>query len=141
MNKQHGLIVGMCMYLGCASPVQATEGERLPFLCAPGEPIQCESNGQCTRVTIQSTRLPRFIHVNFVAQQLSGVTEGQKVVTTIKNRQQLDGVLILQGSENGRGWSMAINEKSNDMTLTVADDQVGFIVFGSCTRLDGKENE
>jgi hypothetical protein len=141
MNKQRGLIISMCMYLACAMPVHAAEGESTPLLCAPGEPIQCESDGQCTRVTIQSTRLPRFIHVNFATQQLSGIAEGEKVVTAIKNRQQLDGMLILQGSENGRGWSMAINEKSNEMTLTVAGDQVGFIVFGACMRLDGEGKE
>ena len=139
MNKQRELIVSMCMYLACAMPVHAAEEERTPLLCAPGEPIQCESDGQCTRVTIQSTRLPRFIRVDFAAQQLSGVAGGEKVVTAIKNRQQLDGMLILQGAENGRGWSMAINEKSNEMTLTVAGDQIGFVVFGACLRLDGEE--
>jgi len=65
--------------------------------------------------------------VDFATQQLSGAVEGEQVVTTIKNRQQLDGTLILQGTENGRGWSMAINEKSGEMTLTVSGDQVGFV--------------
>ena len=129
------------MYLVCTSPVRATEGESTPLLCAPGEPIQCESNGQCTRITIQSTRLPRFIRVDFATQQLSGVAEGEKIVTAIKNRQQLDGMLILQGSENGRGWSMAIDEKSSEMTLTVSGDQVGFVVFGACLRVEGEGKE
>jgi hypothetical protein len=141
MNKQRGLILSMYMYLACVSPVQAAEGESTPLLCAPGEPIQCENNGECTRVTIQSTRLPRFIRVDFAAQQLSGVAEGEKVITAIKNRQQLDGMLILQGTENGRGWSMAINEKSGEMTLTVSGDQVGFVVFGACMRLDSEGKE
>jgi hypothetical protein len=141
MNKQCGLIVSIGLYLACISPVRATEGERTPLLCAPGEPIQCESNGECTRITIQSTRLPRFIRVDFATQQLSGVAEGAKVVSAIKNQQQLDGMLILQGAENGRGWSMAVDEKSGDMTLTVAGDQVGFVVFGACMRLDGEGKE
>lgn len=141
MNKQCGLIVSLCMYLACVSPVRATEGENTPLLCAPGEEIQCENNGECTRGTIQGARLPRFIRVDFATQQLSGVVEGGKVVTAIKNRQQLDGILILQGAENGRGWSMTINEKSSEMTLTVAGDQVGFVVFGACMRLDGAGKE
>ena len=141
MKKQREFIVSMCMYLACATPVYAAEEESTPFLCAPGEPIQCESDGQCTRVTIQSTRLPRFIRVDFAAQQLSGVAGEEKVVSAVKNRQQLNGMLILQGAENGRGWSMTINEKSNEMTLTVAGDQVGFVVFGACMRLDGEGKE
>ena len=63
------------------------------------------------------------------------------MATAIKNQQQLDGMLILQGAENGRGWSMAIDEKSGEMTLTVAGDQVGFVVFGACMRLDGEGKE
>ena len=86
-------------------------------------------------------RLPRFIRVDFATQQLSGVVEGEKVVSAIKNRQQLDGMLILQGTENGRAWSVAINEKSGAMTLTVSGDQVGFVVFGACMSLvdEGKK--
>jgi hypothetical protein len=142
MNKQRGLMMGICMtYLACASPVRAAGEENAPLLCAPGEPIQCESKGECAQGTIQGVRLPRFIRVDFAAQQLSGAVEGGKVVTAIQNRQQLDGMLVLQGTENGRGWSMAINEKSGDMTLTVSGDQVGFVVFGACTRLDGTGKE
>jgi hypothetical protein len=76
--------------------------------------------------------------VDFATQQLSGVVEGEKVASAIKNQQQLDGTLILQGTENGRGWSMAINEKSGEMTLTVSGDQVGFVVFGACMSLVGE---
>jgi hypothetical protein len=141
MNAQRGLIVSICMYLACTSPVRATEEESTPLLCAPGEQIQCEHDRECVRGTIQGTRLPRFIRVDFATQQLSGVVEGEKVVTAIKNRQQLDGMLILQGAENGRGWSMAIDEKSSEMTLTVSGDQVGFVVFGACMRLDGEGKE
>jgi len=141
MNKQRGLIVSMGMYLACTSPVRATEGESTPLLCAPDEEIQCESHGECIRGTIQGVRLPRFIRVDVAQQQVSGVVEGEKLATAIKTWQQLDGRLILQGAENGRGWSMTIDEKSNEMTLTVSGDQVGFVVFGACMRLDGEGKE
>jgi hypothetical protein len=141
MNKQRGLIVSIFVYLVCASTVYAAEGENTPLLCAPGEEIQCENNKECIRGTVQGARLPRFIRVDLAAQQLSGVAEGEKVVTAIKNRQQIEGMLILQGAENGRGWSMTIDEKSGEMTLTVSGDQVGFVVFGACMRLDGAGKE
>lgn len=138
MNKQRGLIISMCMYLACTSPVRAAEGESTPLLCAPGEQIQCENGAECVRGTVRGVRLPRFIRVDLATQQLSGAVEDGKVVTAIKNQQQLDGVLVLQGTENGRGWSMTIDEKSGEMTLTVAGDQVGFVVFGACMRLEGE---
>jgi hypothetical protein len=136
MNKQRGLVVCACLLLAGASLARATEGEKTRLLCAPRQEIQCDDDAECVRGTIQGARLPRFIRVDFATQQLSGVVEEGELVTPIKNLQQLDGMLILQGTENGRGWSMAINEKSGDMTLTVSGDQVGFVVFGACMRLD-----
>jgi hypothetical protein len=45
----------------------------------------------------------------------------------------IDGKLILQGIQGSKGWSMVITEATGKMTLTAADDQVGFVVFGACT--------
>ena len=44
-----------------------------------------------------------------------------------------EGVLILSGTQNGRGWNLTINESTGYMVLTVAGDQVAFVVFGACT--------
>lgn len=41
--------------------------------------------------------------------------------------------MILQGVEGGRAWSMVIGKETGKMSATVADDQVGFVVFGACT--------
>lgn len=45
-----------------------------------------------------------------------------------------DGRLIMQGAENGRGWTLVISEKTGEMSATVSDDKVGFVVFGTCTK-------
>jgi hypothetical protein len=37
--------------------------------------------------------------------------------------------------QNGRGWSMSISGETGDMTLTVAADRAGHVVFGACTPL------
>jgi len=41
-------------------------------------------------------------------------------------------MLILQGVENGRGWTLAITETSGKMVLTVSGNEEGFVVFGAC---------
>ena len=43
------------------------------------------------------------------------------------------GELVLQGIENGLGWSLMINESDGQMTLTAAGDRLAFVVFGACT--------
>jgi hypothetical protein len=51
------------------------------------------------------------------------------------NHKRENGKLILQGIEDGRGWSLVIVEETGKMSATIAGDQVGFVVFGNCTTL------
>ena len=47
--------------------------------------------------------------------------------------ERAEGVILLSGTQNGRGWNLSLTEATGYMVLTVADDQVGFVVFGACT--------
>ena len=93
----------------------------------------------CQRSTTQGMNIPQFIRVDFEKKRLSGTLEsGNQVSTGIQNRQRIDGKTILQGAENGRGWSVVIAEETGKMTATISDDQVGFVLFGVCTPLSDK---
>jgi hypothetical protein len=41
--------------------------------------------------------------------------------------------MSLQGLEGGRAWSMVLAKETGKMSATVADDQLGFVIFGTCT--------
>ena len=43
-----------------------------------------------------------------------------------------NGQLGLDGSEEGRAWSMVIQEDTGTMSAAVAGNQVGFVVLGAC---------
>jgi len=43
------------------------------------------------------------------------------------------GVVLLSGMQNGRRWSLALTEATGYLVVTVAGDQVAFVVFGACT--------
>ena len=45
------------------------------------------------------------------------------------------GALVLLGVEDSGGWSAAIGESSGKLTLTAAEEGMGYIVFGACTAL------
>jgi len=42
------------------------------------------------------------------------------------------GSLVLQGSDEGVGWSVSVARDSGKMVLTVGSD-IGYLVFGECT--------
>lgn len=105
------------------------------LLCAVVQIVECETDGKCHPATTEGARIPRFLKVNFdkktiTATEESGITD----VSAIKNIEHSDDRLIMQGAENGRGWTLVISEKTGEMSATVSDDKVGFVVFGACTK-------
>jgi hypothetical protein len=112
----------------------ATYDGSVPLICALIEVMDCEPGADCQRGAPESVNLPQFIKLNFTEKTLSTTEAAQKIETTpIKNIEQFDSRLILQGVEGGRAWSMIIAKETGKMSATVADDQVGFVVFGACT--------
>jgi hypothetical protein len=78
--------------------------------------------------------IPRFLKVNFKNKTISATEEsGREDTSRIKNIERVNGNLILQGSENGRGWTMVISEETGKISATVSDEQAGFVVFGAST--------
>ncbi len=106
-----------------------------PLVCVPSEELECVSHEKCRSDVIESLHLPQFIKVDFAAKEMSGTWEGQQETATIGNSQRSGGRVILQGIQQGRGWSMVIVEETGRMTFSFAGDDVAFIVFGPCTPL------
>ena len=55
-------------------------------------------------------------------------------VSVIENIERVDSRQILQGVENGRGWTIVIPKKTRRLSATVSDEEMGFVVFGDCTK-------
>jgi len=57
---------------------------------------------------------------------------GDKAVSPIKNQENSRNQILLQGVENGHGWTMAIDTTSGHMTTSVTGEDVSYILFGAC---------
>jgi hypothetical protein len=126
----------LCMSLGLAISSAAAaadfDGSR-DLLCVPTDATQCTGAGDCERVAVEEINIPRFLNVEFKKKQLRGtVLGGEEETTKIQNIQHLNDRTVLQGAENGRGWSMTIDQNTGDMTAAIAGDDIGFILFGVC---------
>ena len=106
------------------------------LLCAPTDAVQCEGAGECERKEVELLNMAKFLYVDFKAKKLLGTVEGASSEETspIQNTQKLEGMTLVQGAENGRGWSLAIDKGTGDMTLAIAGDDVGFVLFGVCQK-------
>ena len=106
----------------------------VPLLCAVIQIVECGVGGECYPVQPEIANIPRFLKINFKNKTISATEEsGRKETSRIKNIERAKGNLILQGSENGRGWTIVISEETGKMSATVSDDRAGFVVFGAST--------
>jgi hypothetical protein len=70
-----------------------------------------------------------------VAQKTIASTGVESRQAAIQRLEHADGRLVLQGGQGGRSWSMVIGEETGQMSASVVDDEVGFVIFGACTSL------
>jgi len=134
MNRITLLIFALLLIAGLPSHVLAGEFDgSKPLLCAVIETIECTPDGECLRGEAESIDMPAFLKIDFAKKTISGTRQDGTVRTTeIKTMERVDGSLILQGIQNGKGWAMIISEATGKATITASDNQVGFVVFGAC---------
>ena len=105
-----------------------------PLICAMIEAFECGPTTGCESGTPESNGLERFLRVDVRKKEVRTTRQSQERTSKIENVDRADGVLILSGTQSGRGWNLTINESSGYLVLSVAGDQVAFVVFGACTR-------
>ena len=85
--------------------------------------------------------LPRAFVIDF-KEKIVRPTKDSLVrrISKIKRIEHIENKLILQGVEegvegvnDGLGWSMTISKDTGTVVLVASDDQVAYVVFGTCT--------
>jgi hypothetical protein len=135
VRRLTALAVGLAALSVFAPPVaSATLDGSKPLLCAVSTIMECDGTGQCHRHTAsQHPDFPSFLRINVDTKRITDGTRSGGRTTEIRSASRLDGRLILQGGENGRGWSATIAEESGKMSAGVVADDFTFALFGACT--------
>ena len=106
------------------------------LVCATVDVVACTDGPVCMQGQAHTFDLPSFMFVDFENKVIRATDEsGHKEVSPIRNFEQTKKQMILQGVENHRGWSLAIDRQTGRMTVTSAGPDVSFMIFGSCTAL------
>jgi hypothetical protein len=109
-----------------AEGLEATKALR----CALAEVSECDASATCNDVTFEQIELPDAVRVNF-ADKLLASTESDRS-SPIQNVETFENVLVLQGSQNGRGWTMVIERATGRLAATIADVDGSFVISGGC---------
>jgi hypothetical protein len=124
-------IFAVAPLLGAAGLSSASDfdGEHA-LVCTFDSAAECDTDAQCTTVNAGEIDLPESIGVDFKARRLRS-PDGQRT-SPIDAMAVSDAVLIAQGNQNGRAWSMAVDRATGKMTGAITDTEGAFVLTGSC---------
>lgn len=120
----------LAMALSAAAMAGDFDGTK-QLICAPVEASACSSGEGCATGIPDDFGAPAFMRIDFLQKLILG----PKRASPIRFMENSEHQLLLQGTELGHAWSMAIDAASGRMAVTMADRNGAFVVFGTCTPL------
>ena len=121
--------------LGASLAAFAARAESLdaskPLVCSLTEAAECDGVAACTDVTLEQIDLPPLWRIDFAGKQLSSHDGARS--SPIGALETLDGALVLQGHQNGRGWTLVIERATGHLSASAADAEGAYVLAGSCT--------
>jgi hypothetical protein len=104
------------------------------ILCTPMVANACESDAGCEQMAPWALNIPLFIEVDLKGKKMSTTeASGLNRETEIKNFLREDGLIVLQGYQMRRAFSIVINEETGLSTFWVSSENAGAVIFGACT--------
>jgi len=126
------LVLGLAGLASAARADDLTGSNRI--LCTSVQVTACTDNGDCVVDLPWNLNVPQFIEVDLKAKRLATTkASGENRATPIETLRRENGVLVLQGFEKGRAFSIVIVEETGAMSAAVASEGKSVGVFGACT--------
>ena len=121
-------LAALALALGAhAEGVDATK----PLSCAFAEAAECDEMAECSDVTLEQIGLPGTVRVDFAGKQLVSA-DGQRT-SPIHAVETLEAVVLLQGHQNGRGWTIVLDRATGHLSATIASGEGAFVLAGGCS--------
>jgi len=134
-----------CLILGATLATSATAQAAVfdgksTVLCATLEAVHCskspDSAHQCTRGTAAALAVPQFVKLDFANKRVTATEEtGLDKTSAIASVARGNGHLVVQGVDEGHGWSLVLEENTGRMTASTIGDEEGLMIFGACTQI------
>ena len=142
MNRLNAII--MIVFFSCFAPFPVAAGDfdgSKPLLFAAIEVYECSPKRGCSEIEAEDIDLPTFFIINFAEKKIMPTPEsGRTASSTIERLENVDGMVILQGAEDGfkgvkdgLGWTLAIEEDDGKAVLSASWRGAAFVIFGACT--------
>jgi hypothetical protein len=105
-------------------------------VCASQDIMACIDDAVCMQGKPSTFDMPTFMFVDVKTKTIRAVdADGSTVTSPIKTYEVTDQSAIMQGYENHRGWTLAVDKMDGSFTLSATGPDINFMIMGSCTQL------
>lgn len=101
------------------------------LLCATIDAHVCDPGVTCNRTLPADIGAPGFLSLDFAKKVIVGPARTTPMHIASKDANQV----ILDGTEMGFGWTMALDSTDGSMTLMIVNSDTAMVLFGNCTAL------
>ena len=130
MRSNFACLIGLAaICVATTAPAESLDATK-PLVCTLNGSSQCDAEAACIQVTLDQIDLSQEIRVDFANRQLSSKLDER--TSPIDDIDELDTVLVLQGHQNGRGWTMVIDRETGHLSAALAESAGAFVLSGEC---------
>ena len=139
MRRRWAVAIGVAAALAAPAALADDLTGATRLLCTAVQATRCVETGDCAIDLPWNLNVPQFIEVDLTTKRL-GTTpaSGENRSTIADTVRREKGMIVLQGFENKRAFSIVIDEPSGMMSAAVAADGQAVAVFGACTPMAAK---
>ena len=103
------------------------------IVCATIEAMDCEAGSACVKGHPSEIGAPGFMRIDLEKKTVAG-PQRTTPIQSIERRPD-SSQMLLQGTETGFGWTLAVDTKAGTMAGSLVNGQGAFVLFGSCMPL------
>ena len=106
------------------------------LLCSAVEATVCDVDGECVSGPPWDWDVPQFLEIDLKKKLIATTAaSGENRNTPIRNQERADGVIVLQGVQQGRAFSFVINVTTGIASVAIATGNLTVSIFAACTPL------
>jgi hypothetical protein len=134
MKKRVSILPGALALAFLALPAFADEikgADRI--LCSISSVNHCSEDNECSDDIPSNINVPKFMEVDLAGKKVQSTKASGENRSSSVDLKRDGGLVIIQGFENGRAFSIVISETTGRSSMAVARDGIVVSAFGACT--------
>ena len=138
-KRPTGMALGLCLlgatFTGGALAEEPYSG-KTNGVCAATHVVACTDDFVCMQGGASTFDLHPFLFID-IKKDIVRATEhkSEDVTSPILNKEITENAVILQGRENHRGWTVAIDRTDGSFNLSSTGPDLNFMIVGNCVAL------